>query len=154
MKKLIFTISVLLALTQNEKLFSQWDQPLDSGYYNDEGSVRMIEYYKHYIEGRLDTSRLYDSLYMQKVTEFVCSKGAIIKRIFYEVPLGGIDIILPDSLDALDMIDIFMQSGLFLLIRPLSPIRINSNPGDLNDLYFRCCLCLRVVSAMHLQRVC
>jgi hypothetical protein len=129
LKKLIFAISVLLALTQNEKLFSQWDQPLDSGYYNDEGSVRMIEYYKHFIEGRLDTNRLYDSLYMQQVTDFICSKGAHINKIWYEVPVGAIRIILPDSLDALDMIDVFMQSELFLLIYPIIPIRINSNPG-------------------------
>ena len=120
---------MLLALTQNEKLFSQWDQPLDSGYYNDEGSVRMIEYYKHFIEGRLDTNRLYDSLYMQQVTDFICPKGAHTNKIWYEVPVGAIRIILPDSLDALDMIDVFMQSELFLLIYPIIPIRINSNPG-------------------------
>jgi len=109
---------------------------LDSGYYNDEGSTRMIEYYKHYIEGRLDTNRLYDVLYIEQVTQFVCSKGGFIKKIWYEVPLGGIEIVLPDSLDALDMINVFMQSGLFLNINPIIPIRINSNPGDPNDLYY------------------
>lgn len=136
MKKLIFVILVLLALTQSEKLFSQWDQPLDSGYYNDDGNVRMIEYFKHYIEGRLDTNMLNDTAYIQQVRQFVCSKGAFIKKIYYDAPLGGIDIILPDSLDALDMIIVFMQSGLFLKIYPVSPMRLNSNPGDPNDPYY------------------
>lgn len=129
MKKLVFIVSMLFTLIQSEKLFSRWDQPLDSGYYNDEGSTRMIEYYKHYIEGRLDTNRLYDTLYIEQVTQFVCSKGAFIKKIYYEPPLGGINIVLPDSLDALDMVGIFMQSGLFIIIHPISPIRIKSNPG-------------------------
>ncbi|MBK9228820.1 MAG: hypothetical protein IPL67_17625 [Ignavibacteria bacterium] len=114
MKKLIFVISVLIALIQSEKLFSQWDQPLDSGYFNDDGNVRMIEYFKHYIEGKLDSIRLNDSAYIQQIIQFVCSKGAIVKKIYYEPEIRGIDIILPDSLDALDMINIFMETGLFM----------------------------------------
>ena len=73
---------------------------------------------------------------MQQVTDFICSRGAHIKKIWFEVPLGGVQILLPDSLDALDMIDVFMQSGLFLFIHPLSPYRINSNPGDPNNPYY------------------
>ena len=136
MKKLIFIISVLLALTQNEKLFSQSDQLLDSGYYDLDSNVQMIEYFKHEIEGKLDTNRLSDTAYVQAISQFVCSKGAIIKKIYYEPEIAGIDILLPDSLDALDMIDVFMQTGLFVRVYPVIPLRLKSNPGDPNDFYY------------------
>ncbi len=135
MKKLIFAISVILLLFSTKSLYSQYEQEIDTGYFYDEGVNTQVIYYKHRIEGILDTNRFPDTTFMIEVRNFLSSKGTIIKEIYYDFLIGGISMVLPDSIDALDVIEEYRFTGYFSKIFPTGPMWIKSNRGNPNDSY-------------------